>query len=127
MTMKRYHPRKLILVFGCGGNRDKSRRSEMGTVAGTFADFTVITSDNPRFEEPAKIIADIVSGIRTTKGKYQIIIDRAAAIRYAISKASADDIVIVAGKGHETYQEIRGIKHPMSDQKLIEEACKEIW
>ena len=125
-TMRRYHPRRLILVFGCGGNRAKARRSEMGKVAGKLADFTVITSDNPRFEEPTKIVADIVSGIKTTNGRYQIIIDRASAIRYALSKAEADDIVIVAGKGHEDYQEIRGIKYPMSDQKLIEEACMEI-
>lgn len=117
-TLLEYHPGRLICLFGCGGNRAKARRFEMGEVSGQLADFTIITSDNPRFEDPRAIIADIETGIRRTKGVYAEIPDRREAIRYGISHAKPGDIVVIAGKGHEDYQEIRGEKFPMDDRKI---------
>jgi len=103
---------KLICVFGCGGDRDRGKRPMMGTVAGKYADESIVTSDNPRSENPKDIIAAIVPGIR---GSYQIIEDRAFAIAQAIRSAQAVDTVLIAGKGHEDYQEIKGVKYPFSD------------
>ncbi len=113
-----YHPGRLICLFGCGGNRARARRFEMGEVSGQLADLTIITSDNPRFEEPQAIIADIETGIRRTKGIFVKIPDRREAISYAISHAKPGDIVVIAGKGHEDYQEIRGEKFPMDDREI---------
>lgn len=98
---------RLITVFGCGGNRSKTRRTEMGEVSGRLSDFTIITSDNPRNEDPADIISDILSGMTGTSGKYVVEPDRTKAIEYAILTAVADDFVIIAGKGHENYQIFR--------------------
>lgn len=117
-TLLEYHPGRLICLFGCGGNRAKARRFEMGEVSGQLADFTIITSDNPRFEDPQAIIADIETGIRRTKGAFAEIPDRREAIRYGISHAKPGDIVVIAGKGHEDYQEIRGEKFPMDDRQM---------
>lgn len=122
-TLKDYHPTRLVCVFGCGGNRSKLRRFDMGEVSGKLADLTIITSDNPRFEEPEDIIADIITGIEKTDGKYLAIIDRKEAIRYAIEHAEKGDVIIVAGKGHEDYQEIRGVKHHMDDREMILEVA----
>ena len=91
----------------------------MGEVSGRLADLTVITSDNPRFEEPEQIIADILTGIRKTEGKYISIIDRREAISYVMNHAEPGDIVILAGKGHETYQEIKGKKYHMSEEEIV--------
>ena len=91
----------------------------MGEVSGTLADLTIITSDNPRFEEPMDIIEDIKTGIRKTEGKYLAICDRKEAIRYAISHGEKGDIIVLAGKGHEDYQEIKGVKYPMDERELI--------
>ena len=118
-TLREYHPRRLVCVFGCGGNRSKLRRYEMGEVSGRLADFTVITSDNPRFEEPMDIIRDIETGIRRTEGHYIEIPDRKEAIAYAISHGQKGDCIVLAGKGHEDYQEIRGVKYPMDERVLI--------
>ena len=120
-TLKEYDPKRLVCVFGCGGNRSKQRRYEMGEVSGRLADFTVITSDNPRFEEPQDIIEDIKIGIGKTEGKYVEICDRREAIAYAISHAREGDLIVLAGKGHEDYQEIRGVKYPMDERVIIEE------
>lgn len=103
-TLREYTEGRLIVVFGCGGDRARSRRFEMGEVAGRLADLTVITSDNPRTEDPAAIIDDIITGIRPTGGHYCREIDRAAAIRLAIQSAGAGDMIVIAGKGHENYQ-----------------------
>ena len=103
-TLRDYTTGRIITVFGCGGNRAKTRRFEMGEVSGNLSDYTVITSDNPRKEEPEAIIADIVTGISKTSGKYEIVIDRAEAIRKAIDMAQSGDTVLIAGKGHEDYQ-----------------------
>ena len=118
-TLREYNPHRLVCLFGCGGNRAKSRRFEMGEVSGRLADLTIITSDNPRFEEPLDIIADIRTGIEKTDGKYVEICDRKEAIRYAIEHGEPGDIVVLAGKGHEDYQEIKGVKYPMDERDLI--------
>ncbi len=120
-TLKDYRPKRLVCVFGCGGNRDRNRRFEMGETSGRMADFTVITSDNPRDEEPQAIIDDIVTGINKTDGKYIEIPDRKEAIAYAIHNGQPGDIIVLAGKGHEDYQEIKGVKHPMDERKIIKE------
>ncbi len=103
-TLRDYVSGRLILVFGNGGDRARSRRFEMGDVAGRLADITLITSDNPRSEDPQAIIADIITGIRPTGGAYQVEVDRAKAIGQAVFMAQPGDLVVIAGKGHETYQ-----------------------
>ena len=125
MTLRDYEPKRLVCLFGCGGNRSKLRRFEMGEVSGELADFTIITSDNPRFEEPAAIIEDIKSGISKTDGEFTAIEDRKEAIRFAIEHAQEGDVIVLAGKGHEDYQEIRGQKHHMDERDLIAEVVAE--
>ena len=121
VTLKEYHPKRLVSLFGCGGNRAKSRRYEMGEVSGRLADFTIITSDNPRFEEPQEILNDIKIGLEKTKGDYIEIINRKEAIAYAIRNGQPGDIIVLAGKGHEDYQEIKGVKYPMDERVIIQE------
>ena len=125
-TLKEYDPHRLVCLFGCGGNRSKLRRYEMGEVSGKLADFTIITSDNPRFEEPQAIIDDIKTGIGRTNGKYVEICDRKEAIKYAISHGEVGDVIVLAGKGHEDYQEIKGVKYPMDERVLIDEIINEM-
>ena len=125
-TLKEYHPKRLVCLFGCGGNRSKDRRYEMGEVSGRLADLTIITSDNPRFEEPQAIIDDIKIGIGRTDGKYVEICDRKEAIKYAIQHGQPGDVIVLAGKGHEDYQEIKGVKHPMDERVLIAEVLEEL-
>lgn len=110
---------RVITVFGCGGDRDTSKRSVMGEISGKVSDFTVITSDNPRTEKPEEIVKEIEKGIKKTQGKYEVIVDRTEAIEYAINMANKNDIIILAGKGHETYQEINGEKHPYDEREII--------
>ena len=118
-TLRDYCSGRLITLFGCGGNRAKSRRYEMGEVSGRLSDLTVITSDNPRDEEPLDIIADIEAGISRTDGKHITVADRREAIACAMHEAKRGDIVILAGKGHEDYQEIKGVKHHMDERELV--------
>lgn len=125
-TLREYQPHRLICVFGCGGNRSRERRFEMGEISSHLADLTIATSDNPRFEEPQDILDDIVTGIKKGPGNYVAIIDRRQAIRYALEHAEPGDCIVVAGKGHEDYQEIRGIKYPMDDRELILSAAEEM-
>ncbi len=125
-TLREYNPGRIVTLFGCGGNRSKLRRFEMGEISGQLSDFTIITSDNPRDEEPADIMADIETGIKKTSGKYIKIADRAEAVKYALENAQPKDIIVLAGKGHEDYQEIKGVKHHMLDRELVENAAKEI-
>lgn len=125
-TLKEYDSGRLVCVFGCGGNRAKSRRFEMGEVSGKLADLTIITSDNPRFEKPLDIIEDIVTGISKTNGEYIKIPDRKEAIKYAIQNGRKGDIIVLAGKGHEDYQEIEGVKYPMDERVLISEVLEEL-
>lgn len=124
-TLREYQPARLVCVFGCGGNRSKDRRFGMGEVSGNYADLTIITSDNPRFEKPQDIIEDIKVGIRRTEGMYVEICDRKEAIAYAIDHGQPGDIIVLAGKGHEDYQEIEGVKYPMDERVLIAEILEE--
>ena len=117
-ALKKLNPKRLITVFGCGGDRDRSKRPRMGKAAFEFADFVVITSDNPRTEDPLQIINDIISSIDLNK-KYKIIPDRKEAIKYAVKNAENGDIVLVAGKGHEDYQEIATGKIQFDDREVI--------
>ncbi len=125
-TLKEYNPKRLVCLFGCGGNRSKLRRYEMGEVSGRLADLSVITSDNPRYEEPQDIIEDIKVGMAKTSGEYVEIPDRKEAIRYVIAHGQAGDIIVLAGKGHEDYQEIKGKKYPMDERVLIQEVLGEL-
>jgi len=114
---------KVICVFGCGGDRDRGKRPMMGTVASRLADESIITSDNPRTESPKAIIDAILFGVQ---GKYEVIEDRAHAITRAVSMAQAIDTVLIAGKGHEDYQEINGVKLPFSDSEVVRRALS-VW
>jgi UDP-N-acetylmuramoyl-L-alanyl-D-glutamate--2,6-diaminopimelate ligase len=114
-------PKKLWVVFGCGGDRDKKKRPLMGSIAADFADRVIITSDNPRNEPPAAIIDDIMNGINNP-GHVMVEENRRKAIKLALSQSKAGDTILVAGKGHEDYQEIKGLKHPFDDRKVILEA-----
>lgn len=125
-TLKEYHPKRLVCMFGCGGNRARSRRYEMGEVSANLADLTVITSDNPRDEEPQAIIDDIIVGAKKGHGEFIEIIDRKEAIRYCIENAMDGDVIVLAGKGHENYQEICGVKHHMDERELIAEVLEEM-
>jgi UDP-N-acetylmuramoyl-L-alanyl-D-glutamate--2,6-diaminopimelate ligase len=124
-TLRAYEPGRLVCLFGCGGNRAKSRRYEMGEVSSRLADLTVVTSDNPRNEEPMDIIEDILTGVKKADGAYVTIPDRKEAIAYCMLHAQDGDIIVLAGKGHEDYQEIRGVKHHMDERELIGEIRKE--
>ena len=124
-TLREYHPHRLVCLFGCGGNRAKSRRYEMGEVSSRIADLTVVTSDNPRDEEPMDIINDILQGVHKADGEYVTIPDRKEAIRYCMENAKDGDIIVLAGKGHEDYQEIKGVKHHMDERELIADIIKE--
>ena len=126
MTFKEYEPKRLITLFGAGGNRPKIRRYEMGEISGKYSDLSVITSDNPRFENPLDIIEDIKVGINKSHGKYVVIPDRKEAIRYCIENARSGDIIILAGKGHEDYQEINGKKYPMDERNIVKDVCAEL-
>ena len=123
-AVKSYTRGRVISVFGCGGDRDSGKRPIMGEISGNTADFTIITSDNPRTEEPEKIIEQIEAGTKKTKGKYTVIVDRVEAIKYAINMANKNDIIVLAGKGHETYQEINGEKYPFDEREIIKEIIK---
>ena len=124
-TLREYEPARLVCLFGCGGNRSKLRRYDMGEVSGRLADLTIITSDNPRDEEPQAIIDDIKIGISKTAGHYVEIADRKEAIAYAIRHGQPGDIIVLAGKGHEDYQEIKGKKYPMDERDLIRDILAE--
>ena len=112
---------RVISVFGCGGDRDKLKRPQMGAISGRVADYTIITSDNPRTEDPGTIIKEIEEGIKTTKGKYECIEDRTEAITKAISMANKNDIIVLAGKGHEPYQEINHKNYPFDERIIVNE------
>ena len=120
-TVKQYTIGRVICVFGCGGDRDKQKRPVMGEVSGRLADYTIITSDNPRTEEPEEIIQEIEAGTKKTKGNYECITDRKDAIQKAISMANKNDIIIIAGKGHEMYQEIQKEQIPFDEREVIKE------
>lgn len=124
-TISEYNPNRIVTLFGCGGNRSKDRRFQMGEVSSRLSDLTIITSDNPRFEEPMDIIEDIVTGVKRNGGAYVTVPDRKDAIRYAILNAEDGDVIVLAGKGHEDYQEIKGVKYPMDERVLVQEIISE--
>ena len=123
-TLRDYHPKRLVCVFGCGGNRARDRRYSMGEIGGKMADLCIITADNPRFEKNEDIIKDIEVGLAKTDGTYLVIPDRREAIFYAIRNAEEGDMIAIIGKGHEDYQEIEGVKHHFLDREVVEEAVK---
>lgn len=125
-AVKSYTKGRVICVFGCGGDRDKIKRPLMGEVSGRVATNTIITSDNPRTEEPQDIIKDIEEGIKKTKGQYICIEDRKEAIKQAIKMAGRNDIIVLAGKGHEPYQEINHEKSPFDERIIVKEMIEEI-
>lgn len=125
-TAKQYTIGKVICVFGCGGDRDKNKRHIMGEISGRLADYTIITSDNPRTEEPEEIVAQIESGLKKTKGKYECIVDRKEAIAKAISIEKKNDLLIIAGKGHEMYQEIAKEQIPFDERKIVKDIIQEL-
>ena len=118
-AVKSYTRGKVISVFGCGGDRDTSKRAIMGEISGRIADYTIITSDNPRTEKPELIVEEIESGMKKTNGKYEVVVDRIEAIKTAINMAGKTDIIVLAGKGHEPYQEINGVKYPFDERKIV--------
>ena len=120
-AVKSYTKGKVISVFGCGGDRDTNKRPIMGEISGRIADYTIITSDNPRTENPDEIVNQIEVGIKKTKGQYTCIVDRKEAIKQAIQMANKNDIIVLAGKGHETYQEINNVKNPFDERIIVKE------
>ena len=120
-TAKMYTKGRVIVLFGCGGDRDSSKREIMGEIAGNLADLSIITSDNPRTEKPEEIISQIEEGIKKTSGKYEVIVDRLEAMKYALKIARKDDLIIFAGKGHETYQIIGKTKKSFDERVIIKD------
>jgi len=125
-TLHKFAPARIITVFGCGGERDKSKRPLMGRLAQTFSDYTIVTSDNSRRENPAEIIDQIESGMNTAEANYELEIDRYQAIKKAIARAQDNDIVVIAGKGHETYQAVNGEKIPFDDRQVTREILSNV-
>lgn len=125
-TISEYKPKRLVCIFGGGGNRAKSRRYDMGEVSGKWADLTILTEDNPRFEEIESINNDIIVGLNKYNGKYIFIKDRKEAIKYAMQNAEEGDIILLIGKGHENYQDIKGVKYPWDEKKAVKEAEEEL-
>lgn len=110
---------RVIALFGCGGDRDRTKRPKMGKIAADLADFCVVTSDNPRTEDPKAIIDDILEGMKDTKTPMQVIVDRSEAIHWALAHAKKDDVIVLMGKGHETYQEVNHVKHHMDEREIV--------
>lgn len=125
-AVKTYTKGNVICVFGCGGDRDPGKRPIMGAISGKIADYTIITSDNPRTEKPEEIVKQIEDGIKKTKGKYICIVDRIEAIKHAISIATKRDIIVLAGKGHEPYQEINNKTYPFDERIIVRDIIEEM-
>lgn len=125
-TLREYHPKRLVCVFGCGGNRSRERRYTMGDVGGRLADLSILTADNSRYEKVEDILADIRGSIEKTGGKFIEIPDRREAIEYSIVNAEPGDMIAVIGKGHEDYQEINGVRYPFLDRQVIEEVFRKL-
>lgn len=125
-TIKLINPKRIITVFGCGGNRSRQRRFDCGEVSGKYADVSILTADNPRYEDNDDIIKDILVGMNKVGGKYIVIPDRKDAIRYSIVNAKEGDVILVLGKGHEDYQEINGVHYPFDERIIIREIIDEM-
>jgi len=124
-TVREYAEARIITVFGCGGDRDKTKRPLMGEVSGNLSDFSIVTSDNPRTEDPEAIIEDIIPGVERSKGKYKVIVDRRSAIKEALSMAEDRDVVVIAGKGHENYQVLKDRTIHFDEREIVNEILKE--
>ena len=123
-TIRETNPKRIVVVFGCGGNRSKQRRYDCGKVASKYADFSIITEDNSRYEDVNDIIKDILS---TFEGdNYKVIPNRVEAIKYSIINAQEGDVIMILGKGHEAYQETKGVRKPFDEVAIVKEAAKEL-
>ena len=118
-TVRGFAKGRVIALFGCGGDRDRTKRPKMGRIAAELADLCVVTSDNPRTEEPQAIIDDILTGMQHIKTPVQVIADRTEAIRWALAHAKPDDVIVLMGKGHETYQEVDHVKYHMDEREIV--------
>ncbi len=125
-TIRQTARARVIALFGCGGDRDHEKRPIMGEIGGRLADYCILTSDNPRSEDPFDILEEIEEGIKPTGGEYTVIENRREAIRYALTIAQPGDVVVLAGKGHETYQEIKGVKYPFDEKVVVQELLEEM-
>lgn len=125
-TVRDFAKGRIVTLFGCGGDRDKAKRPIMGEIAGRLSDYLIVTSDNPRSEKPKDIIAEIVEGVKKSACDYIVIENRRQAIKYALENAKKDDIIILAGKGHENYQEINGVKHHFDEKEIVAELLREL-
>ena len=125
-TIREYRPKRIVTIFGCGGNRSRDRRYEMGEMAGKYSDYCIITEDNNRYEEFDDIAKDILVGISKTDCEYKIIPDRKEAIKYAILNGIEGDIIMLIGKGHEDYKEIKGVRYPFDERVIIKEILEEL-
>ena len=125
-SVREFAKGRVMTVFGCGGDRDHAKRPIMGEAAGRYSDFCVVTSDNPRTEDPMSIIGNVLDGVNKTAVEYVVIQNRREAIKYALTHARPDDVVVLAGKGHETYQEIMNVKYPFDEKVVVAELLKEI-
>ncbi len=123
-ALKRHCNGRMLCLFGCGGNRDKGKRAVMGEAAARRADFSILTSDNPRYEDPLDILSEIEKGYRRFSTRYVVVPDRKRAIEYAVDFLEQDDVLLIAGKGGESYQEVMGIKYPFSDKDIIKNLLK---
>lgn len=126
LTVRQFARGRVIALFGCGGDRDQGKRPMMGEIGGNLADFCILTSDNPRSEDPNKILDMIEEGIKPTGKPYIVIENRREAIRYALNMGREGDIIVLAGKGHETYQEIKGVKRPFDEKVVVQELLEEM-
>ncbi|MDO4739244.1 MAG: cyanophycin synthetase, partial [Eubacteriales bacterium] len=117
--------KRLIALFGCGGDRDHAKRPLMGEIGGRLADYCILTSDNPRCEDPFAILKTVEEGILKTECEYTVIENRREAILYGMRIAQPGDVLVLAGKGHETYQEIRGVKYPFDEKVVVKELLEQ--
>ena len=125
-TVRGFAKGRVVTLFGCGGNRDKAKRPIMGEIAGRYSDFLVVTSDNPRDEEPMEIINNVLDGVNKSGCQHVVIEDRRAAIKYALEHARPKDVIVLAGKGHENYQEICGGKRHFDEKEIVAELLEEL-
>ena len=121
LTARDFTAGRLVCQFGCGGDRDRTKRPLMGAVVRELADVAVVTSDNPRTEDPWAILEDILAGMGGPGGEIHIEPDRPQAIRWALAQGRPGDVIVLAGKGHETYQEVNGVQYPMDEREIVAE------
>jgi len=126
LAVREFARGRVISLFGCGGDRDTGKRPIMGEISGRLADYSILTSDNPRTEDPFEILRAVEEGMKKTDGSYIMIENRREAIRHALQIGQDGDIIVLAGKGHETYQEINGVKRPFDEKVVVRELLEEM-